>query len=232
MIEEKNKDFLRLLNERFIKLREKIMDDDFFLIDEDRKFSIIKEILTVYSELLKGNRIKELIKNKKKSKNDNDDLFEYNFFNFIRHLLIHFPLYDNWNEVCFWESMINWSSNSWTMDPFLRKNQENITINISRKDKSKKYFNIYLNQNYSENQEIYLKDIISEKDAVVFLRWIIEDLVLTENKLEREFLIEKQKVYEEKLKNIKDKRKKIQNELNEMCQKCDKKCIYNKNKGE
>jgi hypothetical protein len=227
-VEDKNRDFLKLLNERFLKLRKKIMDDKFLLINEDIRFSIIKEVLIVYSELLEGKRIKGLIKDKKSCKEDKDDLFEYDFFIFIRNLLIHFPLYDNWDEVCFWESMINWSSEGRRIDKFLKTNQEDININISRKDKSKKCFNIYLNQKYLVNQKICLKDIINEKDAVIFLRWIIEDLMLTENKLDRKFLLEEQNLYEEKVKNLKEEIKQKQEELIDICNQCEKKCIYNK----
>lgn len=141
--------------------------------DKIKKFELIKKLASLVSELLEVDGMKEnLIElaNASAINGENNEI-KIATFDLIRNILIHFPIYNSWDEICISKKLLKWNkprnshilkyfennrNKSFTYRIFLNENnnwveRHTITVNIPKLD---------------ENNEIYLKDILSLDDAI------------------------------------------------------------------
>jgi len=91
-------------------------------------------------------------------------------FKFIRNVLIHFPIYDSWDEVWINKDLINWRSTNQSIDRFLENFAGKSEVKYRFKEDSKPGFT-YITINFPktyDNEKIFLKDIIKEEEGVKF----------------------------------------------------------------
>ena len=91
-------------------------------------------------------------------------------FKFIRNVLAHFPLFETWDEVWISKELVNWQKEGLTIDRFLKKFSGHEEVKYRFWEPEKKtmtYMSIRFPKEYEENK-IYLKNIISEKEGVKF----------------------------------------------------------------
>lgn len=98
---------------------------------------------------------------------------------FIRNIFAHFPLFTFWNEVWINKELANWSKNNGYINSFLQKysghEQVKYRIWISKQSKM-----VYIDINFPiiyDESKIFLKDIISEKEGVIFLCYIMKKVL-------------------------------------------------------
>lgn len=110
-----------------------------------------------------------------------DDLFS-----FIRNLLLHFPIFDTWDEVYINKNLATWSK-AGQIDKFLTNS---IKIKIDgrgilkyriweEKKKKMTYFTINFPENYDDNN-IYLRDILSEEVGMKFCMALMKEVLDTQ----------------------------------------------------
>lgn len=167
---------LGLFYNRFYDLYDELSNDNFLKKDSEYRFLKIREIFSVYKELLGYEPIKyylNYIKNGGRPPLEGfivDDLFS-----FVRNVLLHFSIFDNWNDVYISKTLATWNKKG-MIHNFLLKS---IKIKIDNKgtikyriwENSKKqmtYISINLPEKYDDINKIFLKDIISEKDGIKF----------------------------------------------------------------
>jgi hypothetical protein len=103
--------FLNLAYNRFYDLQEEIFDDEFWAKDAKYRYFKIKEIFSVYIELLNYKPIKHVIGQIKIKRPPLEAEISSNLFKFIRNLVSHFPFFDSWDDIYFDKELINWKGN-------------------------------------------------------------------------------------------------------------------------
>jgi hypothetical protein len=167
---------LPLFYDRFYDLYEEISDEDFFRENSNLRFYKIREIFSVYKELLSYEPIKYYLKY---IKNDGrpplEGIIAEDLFGFIRNVLLHFPIFNSWDDVYITKNLATWNKEG-TIHNFLLKSTKikidkkgTVKYRIWEHSKGKMtYIDINFPEQYIDNKRIYLKDIISEKDGVKF----------------------------------------------------------------
>lgn len=139
--------------------------------DENRKFTLIKSLASLTSELLEVEEINKKMMEIAKSSEINGDNIEdkFNTFKMIRNVVNHFPIFNTWDEIYISRDLINWN------DP---KNSQ--IEKFFKTEKCMSYI-IYLNEDgkwvekkkidikvpcLGKYNKIYLKDILSIDDAI------------------------------------------------------------------
>lgn len=163
--------FLNLAYNRFYDLQEEIFNDEFWIYEPKYRFSKIKEIFAVYVELLNYEPIGWVIKEIKEKRPPMESEIASKLFKFIRNLILHFPFFDSWDDVWFDKELINWKGRSESIHNFLLKHQLSGEVKYRFWENDKKLMtclSINFPSNYFENETVYLKNIMSEKEGVKF----------------------------------------------------------------
>lgn len=169
---EKERIALDLFYNRFYDLYEELSINDFFLNKSAYRFYKIREIFSIYKELLGYEPIKYHIELIKKTKPPIEGIIVSDLFSFIRNLLLHFPVFDNWNDVYITKDLATWNK-AGTIHKFLEKSSkikidDKGTIKYRIWEESKKlmtHISINFPEEYHDNK-IFLKDIVSEKEGI------------------------------------------------------------------
>jgi hypothetical protein len=168
---ESEKQFLQLAYNRFYDLFEEVMSDPFWCEDEYHRFIIIRECFLIYSEILNYEPIKWVIELIKKVRPPMEGEIGKGYFNMVRNLLVHFPLFTNWNEIYFNRSIIKWCGVSRSIDGFLMKYEGHLPIKYrvwSFKKKEFTHVTISFPSGYSSDNKIYLSSMLPEKEGAIF----------------------------------------------------------------
>lgn len=164
-------EFLKRAYNHFFDIFDEIFDDPFWVKDPYYRFSKIRDAFLIYSELLEYEPIGWIIDVVKKVRPQMEGELSKEFVLFIRNLLIHFPLFNQWNDVEFTKTLINWSKPGRTIDKFLTQYSGHHEIKYrtwNPKKKEMTYASINFPTAYDDNSMIRLKDVISEKEGVMF----------------------------------------------------------------
>lgn len=162
--------FLNLGYNRFYALFDEVMGDDFWNKESWYRFSKISQVFAVYAELLTYEPLKYALEEIKKNRPPMEAEIGSILFKFIRNILAHFPVFESWNDVWISKELVNWQKEGQTIDKFLKMytGSQEVKYRIWEENKKKMtYISIQFPEIYNENK-IYLKDIISEKDGVKF----------------------------------------------------------------
>lgn len=181
---EKEREVLSLFYNRFYDLYEEVVNDDFINKDSKIRFYKLRESFSIYKELLSYKPIKEYIKWMKKGGRPHfEGIIADDLFSFIRNLLLHFPIFDTWDEVYINKNLATWSKVG-QIDKFLtnsikKKIDGRGTVKYriwEEKRKKMTYFTINFPENYNNNN-IYLKDILSEEVGMKFCMALMREIL-------------------------------------------------------
>jgi len=133
------------------------------------KYQLIVRALSIYSECLKYEPISYYLKYLSVTR-PAGDIASLRFFEIIRHILVHFPFFTEWNEVSFNRDLILWNNKHSKIDEFLLEveGREGFKWRIwdNKKKKMRYGFEIKFPSKYKNNNLIYLKDLIDEKRGI------------------------------------------------------------------
>jgi len=163
--------FINLAYSRFYDLYEEIMQDNFWNKNKQYRFSKMKDIFAVYSELLNYTPISWVIENIKQNRPPMEAEIASELFKFIRNLISHFPFFEIWNDVYFDCELINWKGKEERIHKFLKKYQEIGIVKYRFWEEEKKkmtYLSINFPNSYLKGEKVYLRDILKEKEGVKF----------------------------------------------------------------
>jgi len=180
---------LSLFCNRFYNLYEELSKEEFFNEKPEYRFYRIREIFSVYKELLGYEPIQHYIQYVKNGgRPPLEGLIVDDLFSFVRNLLLHFPIFDDWNSVYINEDLATWNK-SGTIHKFLSKSSKIkiddkgiIKYRIWEKDKKlMTYIQIHLPEEYENKSKIFLKNIISEKEGlklcISFMKQILDNQI-------------------------------------------------------
>ena len=184
---EKERQVLLLFYNRFYDLYEEVINDDFINKDAKIRFYLLRESFSIYKELLSYEPIKEYVNWMKKGGRPHfEGIIADDLFSFIRNLLLHFPIFDTWDEVYINKNLATWSKKG-QIDKFLTKGikekidgKGTVKYRIWEEKKQKMtYFCINFPEEYGDNN-IYLKDILSEEVGIKFCMALMREILDTQ----------------------------------------------------
>ena len=184
MPNEKELEVLTLFYNRFYDLYDEITNDNFMNIDSQIRFFKLREAFSIYKELLSYEPIKSSLKwMKTGGKTPLKGIIADDLFSFIRNLLLHFPVFKIWDEVYINKNLATWSKVG-QIDKFLHKatmikidGAGTLEYRIwENSNKKMTYFSINFPEKYEQNN-IYLKDIISEQVGMKFCMALMREIL-------------------------------------------------------
>jgi len=182
-ITESELQFLTLGYNRFYDLYEEIMIDEFWIKDDWERYSRITQAFSIYSELLNYEPLKEVIEIIKTKRPPMESEIGSELFKFIRNVLIHFPFYSRWDDICVNRSLVNWNKAGMTIDRFLMNYEGHKEVEYrfhEPKYKRMTYLSVNFPQRYIDNSKIFLKDIITEREDVKFSFILMKQILNTQ----------------------------------------------------
>lgn len=187
---EKERIALDLFYNRFYDLYEELSHNDFFKNESSYRFYKMREIFSVYKELLGYEPIKFHIEVIKRTRPPLEGIIVSDLFSFIRNLLLHFPVFDNWDNVYISKDLATWNK-AGTIHKFLEKSSkikidDKGTIHYRIWEKSKKLMtdiSISFPEEY-DNNRIFLKDLVSEREGIKlcisFMKQILDSQIVSD----------------------------------------------------
>ncbi len=173
---------LNLGYNRFYDLFDEIMEDEFWENEDWYRFSKVSNIFALYSELLTYKPFKFVLEAKKKQRPPMESEIGGPLFKFVRNILAHFPVFETWNDVWVSKELINWQREGLTIDRFLKTKTGHDEIKYRFWEAEKKqmtYISINFPEKYEDNK-IYLKDMVTEKDGVKFSLIMMRQILNTQ----------------------------------------------------
>jgi hypothetical protein len=171
-------EFLTLGFNRFLDLHKEIMSDAFWDENPSQRFLKTKDLFGVYSEILKYPPVQWVID---ANKRPNHSDVGRDLFRFIRHILMHFPFFDSWDDVWIRQSLVNlYSTRPQFIDKFLSNNEGKEQLKYRFWEEGKKrmtYIAISFPKNYTQGEKIFLNTILPEKDGVRFASIFMWDIL-------------------------------------------------------
>lgn len=175
--------FLTLAYNRFYDIYDEVMNDSFWDKDEWERFSKIKQAFSIYAELLNYEPLKWVIEKLKTARPPMESEIGSELFKFVRNVVAHFPFFKSWDEVYINNSLVNWYKEGQTIDKFLKKYEghKEIKYRFWEPDKKKMtYLTISFPTEYINDSNVFLKDIISEKEGVKFSFILMRQIMNTQ----------------------------------------------------
>ncbi|WP_153732133.1 hypothetical protein [Sporosarcina obsidiansis] len=178
-------EFLSLSYNKFYDIYEEVMEvnDTFWQKEPYYRFSKVNVLFSIYAELLNYAPLKYVLIEMESKRPPNESKIAKELFKCIRNILAHFPFYETWNNVYINTGLVNWYKDGMTIDKFLRKNEGNEEIKYRFWDSQKKkmtYLSINFPKDYTEGKNIYLKDILNEKDGIQFSAILMKQVLDTQ----------------------------------------------------
>ncbi len=178
-------EFLRLAFNRFYIIFDEVTSDIFWRENPWYRLSKIKDGFSIYSELLNYPPIKVVLEAMKKRRPPMEAEIAEELFRFIRNVVMHFPFFNNWDEIYVTKKTVNWYKDHQSIDRFLNKfvGYENVKYRFWEENKrSMTYLEINFPKQYDLDTKLYLKDFLSEENGVKFafilMRKVLDSQVL------------------------------------------------------
>lgn len=173
--------FLTLSYDRFLNLFDEIMKDDFWNREASYRLMKSKDIFSVYSEILKYPPIKWVIENNNRP---NFSDMGIKLFKFLRNVLLHFPYFNEWDEVWINSSLVNlYTTKPQFIDRYLRENEGKEEMKYRFWEEAYKrmtYITIKYPKDYSQNNKVFIKDMLEEKAGIKFSAIFMKSILLTQ----------------------------------------------------
>ncbi len=113
--------FLKLGYNRFYDIFEEVMAEEFWDKESWYRFSKVSNAFAIYGELLSYEPFKHVLEAIKKQRPPMESEIGGPLFKFVRNVLVHFPVYETWDEVWVNKELVNWNKKGLTIDRFLNK---------------------------------------------------------------------------------------------------------------
>jgi hypothetical protein len=110
--------FLGLAYNRFYDLANEIIEDEFWEKEDWYRFSKVSHLFAVYAEALSYQPFKHVLEALKKHRPPMESEIGGALFKFVRNILVHFPVFETWNDVWVSKELVNWQRDGLTIDRF------------------------------------------------------------------------------------------------------------------
>jgi hypothetical protein len=174
--------FLSLGYNRFYDLFDEIIEDEFWEKEGWYRFTKVSNLFAVYAELLTYEPFKHVLEALKTKRPPMESEIGGPLFKYVRNILAHFPVFETWDDVWISKELANWQRDGLTIVRFLKKysGHEEIKYRFWEGDKKQMtYMSIQFPPVYEDNK-IFLRDMISEKDGVKFSLIMMKQILNTQ----------------------------------------------------
>ncbi len=177
---------LSLSFNKFYDIYDECLTDEFWNMDPSYRFSRINMVFAIYAELLQYEPIKRVIEEVKKTHPPMEGIIGSELFKFIRNIFAHFPFFDSWNEVYINKRLVNWYKDGLSLDRFLSRysGKEQVKYRMWDAKKRQMIYVTFSFPNTYDDKDIYLKDILPEREGAMFclalMRRIMDTQVVME----------------------------------------------------
>lgn len=181
--------FLDLAYSRFYGLFAEVMDDSFWTKDAWHRYSRIHQGFSIYSELLNYEPIKWVVEHLKTARPPMESEIGSEVFRFVRNIMSHFPYFAAWDDIWFTHAIINWNRDGLSADKFLHKYKGKQPVKYRFWEplvKRMTYLSISFPERYDDENRIYLRDMISEKEGVKFCFILMKQILASQIEKERQ----------------------------------------------
>lgn len=175
--------FLTHAYNRFYDIFEEVRDDSFWEKDDWYRFCKIRDAFSIYSECLNYEPIRRILDVIKEKRPPMEAEIGKELFKFIRNVIIHFPFHEKWDDVWVSKKLVNWYREGQTIDRFLNQyvGHEVVKYRFWEADKKKMtYLSINFPKSYTDDEKIYLKDIVTEKEGGLFCIIFMNQILTTQ----------------------------------------------------
>jgi len=158
-------EFLDLAYTKFYEIFDEALQEGYWTKDPTYRFRKIQNAFAIYSEVLNYEPINWAIKEIKDKRPPMEAEIGSEFFKFIRHIFVHFPFFDTWDQVWINKPLVNWYKKGQKIDSFLSNysGRKPLKYRIwDHKTKKMTYFSICFPSMYDE-EKIFLNDIMTER---------------------------------------------------------------------
>jgi hypothetical protein len=148
---------------------------DLLYMTSEEKFSLLKELSLLITELLSTEETKKKFialanSSKVKENSENNDI-KFKTFEIIRHIVIHFPFFKKWDDVFITNALLNWNDKeNQSIQKFLKCNiDKEITYMIYTNpfDKWEPTHPVTMKVlPINDDNPVFMKDMISENDVI------------------------------------------------------------------
>lgn len=104
--------FLKVAYERFYVLFEQIMDEEFQNATESARFSKLTTVFSLFTELTKYKPIEWSIEQLRASRPPGEAELATDVVKFVRHVVVHYPLFDCWQDAWISGQLAAWDGQS------------------------------------------------------------------------------------------------------------------------
>jgi hypothetical protein len=163
--------YLNLAYNRFYNIFDEMLADSFWKKDKYYRFCKIRDIFSVYTELLNYEPIQWVIEHLPSYRPLMEAEIGSELFKLVRNVLAHFLVFESWEDVCIDKDLVNWHKPGQTIDKFYRKYEGHVPVKYRYWQPDLKkitYISINFPTDYTQGGQVWLKDLISEQDGVVF----------------------------------------------------------------
>ncbi|MBQ9684216.1 hypothetical protein IJV57_01920 [Candidatus Saccharibacteria bacterium] len=168
---------LNLFYNKFLDLYNEIRSKSFYKTDPEIRLLKLKELFSVYNELMLYEPIRQYVDNIDKFRPKSEKFIAMDLFSFIRNIMLHYPVFNTWDEIYMTKALAKWSKNikNHSIDKFLKKCTELSGLDQhpkfriwDPKEKSFSYYEISFPEEYNSDSVIYLHSIMSERTGIEF----------------------------------------------------------------
>ncbi len=177
-------EFLKLAYNGFYDIYEEVFREFFWEKDAYYRFSKLKDAFAIYSEIMHYEPIQGVFHEMRHSRPPMESEIGRELFRFLRNVFIHFPFFSCWNDVWINKSIVNWHKEGQSIERFLEKYVGVGEVKYrfwEPETKQMTYLKIVLPNDYNKGAQIFLKDILEEKNggkfALILMRKIIDTQV-------------------------------------------------------
>jgi len=172
--------FLKIGYNRFLDLYDEIMTESFWRKKPETRLRVIKDVFGVYAELIQYEPLKYILENHPRS---HYQVVGKDLMKFIRNILLHFPFYTKWSDIVFSKSLVlTFDVNNSSIHRFLSKpHSEEIKYRFwEEKPRKLTYVTVSFPAEYQAGNEVYLRDIVSERDGIKFCLMFMREVLMSQ----------------------------------------------------
>jgi hypothetical protein len=170
-----SKEYMRIQLATNIRNKFSNVYDLLYYMDSEEKFKVLKELSQLIKEFLSDDDINkkfiELANNSTVKENSTNNELKVKAFEVIRNILIHFPIFEKWDDVFLTKNLLNWSnSKSNTILNFFENNKNSeidYVIYTKEDDRFSPTHPIKMKiLPLDDKKPVFLKDMITEDEVI------------------------------------------------------------------
>ena len=167
----------------FYDIYEEVFSENFWKRTKYYRFCKAKDAFSIYAELLNYEPIGWVIEHIRKSRPPMEAEIGSELFKFIRNVVVHFSYFEKWDDVWVDKDVVNWYQKGQSIDKFITKYEGHDSVKYrmwDAKNRKMTYLSINFPKDYSTGGKVFLKNVLKEKEGIMFSMAFIRKIIDTQ----------------------------------------------------